>query len=204
MRTITFAAVALIALSASAAADVREVSNFTSIAASDQLRVEISTAGDFAVSVTGSDADRIVTRVEDDMLRIYMRNRPWFGSPRLDATVRITAPSLDRVVAARGASVRAEGVTADVMRLTAAMGGSIRISGTCRELHASAAMGGAIDADAFECETAEVSAAMGGAADVFASQSLDAAASMGGDIDVEGSPAHTNRRATMGGDISLN
>jgi len=101
MRTFALAAIGALALTGAAAAETRALSGFNGVAAADPIRVEIATGSAYAVEVTGGDAARVATQVEGDTLRIFQRNRPWFGGGRrLDASVRITMPEIDAISAA--------------------------------------------------------------------------------------------------------
>src|SRR5690606_35425883 len=104
--------------------------------------------------VTGADADRVITEVDDGTLKIRQRNRPWFGSRQLDATVRVSMPELEELAGARGAEISATGIEANSFDVAAAMGAVVQLSGTCRSLDAAAAMGGDIRAEGLHCETA--------------------------------------------------
>src|SRR5262245_57275605 len=121
-----FLAVALLAagMAGAANAQTRDLTGFTDVHASDRMTVEVTVGDTYSVQVTGSDAERIRTRIVDGhTLRIEDARRPWFGrSPRLDATVLVTAPRIEGVAASRGAE------------LTATM------SGECNDFSAAAAM----------------------------------------------------------------
>lgn len=200
-RFVATTAIALM-LALPAAAETRNLSGFDSVGAQDQIEVIIAVGAPYAVEVTGRDAARVLTEVEDGTLKIRQRNRPWFGSQNLDATVRISMPELESLAAARGAEVSATGVSAQHFEVAAAMGAEVRVSGTCRSLDAAAAMGGSIRADQLICETADVAAAMGGDARVYASQTYEGAASMGGTINVSGDGASRGSSTAMGGTIN--
>ncbi|MBN8608346.1 MAG: DUF2807 domain-containing protein [Caulobacterales bacterium] len=202
MRLMATAAVLALAMAASASAETRNLRGFNSIGASDQMRVEISVGGDYAVEVTGADADRVRTRVEDGALLIDQRNRPWFGSRHLNAVVRVSVPELESIAAARGVEVSARGVESERFDIAAAMGAEVRVSGTCGVLDATAAMGASIRADELQCRVADVSAAMGGSARVYASETYEGSASMGGSIDISGDGASRGRSTAMGGSIN--
>jgi hypothetical protein len=203
MRTVLITCAAFAVMAGAATAETRDVGRFVAVSATDRVPVEIVRGDSYSVEVIGQDASRVRTEIDDGALEIGQRNRSWFGNPaRIDARVRVTTPSIERIAASRGASVRAEDIEADDMSLAAAMGGSIDISGRCRSLSASAAMGGSIDADAFQCVTANISAAMGGDADVYASSAFDASASMGGSISVGGNPTDRDVSTAMGGSVS--
>lgn len=202
MRLVMSAAVATLILASPASAETRHLRGFSSVGAYDQMRVEVTVGGDYAVEVTGADADRVRTRVEDGTLLIDQRNRPWFGNRALDALVRVSLPDLESVAASRGVEVAASGVEADRFEIAAAMGAEVRVLGACGALDATAAMGGSIRADELHCRTADVSAAMGGSARVYASETYEGSASMGGTIDISGDGASRGRSTAMGGTIN--
>ncbi|MGE0742235.1 MAG: DUF2807 domain-containing protein [Hyphomonadaceae bacterium] len=205
-RTFAPALIALAALAAGpAAAETRALSGFDGVAVRDRIEVEVATGQSFRVEVSGPDAARVRTRVEDGTLDISRANRSWFGNNgRIDATVRVTAPAIDSLAAARGAEIRATGIRADDMSLAAAMGGDIRIDGSCRTLDAAVSMGGMVRADEFQCEDADIAASMGGEARVYASRRFEAAASMGGAVNVAGGGARGDVATSMGGLVSQN
>jgi hypothetical protein len=215
---------AVLVLSAPAAAETRSLSGFTSVNVADRVTVEIISGQAYSVEVTGSDAHRVRTRLEGRTLRITDANRPWLGEgPKLDAHIRITAPTISGVSAARGADVDATingrcnalevaasmGGEADVaatgcatVDASAAMGGIMTLAGSCRAMSASASMGGLIRAESMQCETVDASASMGGDVRAFASRSYDASAAMGGAINVAGNPASRDVSTSLGGEVS--
>jgi hypothetical protein len=213
-------------LAAPAAADTRDLSGFSGVNASGRLRVEVSVGPSYSVRVTGTDSDRVVTNVSRGELRIAQRDNSWFGPHRaLDAVVLVTAPRFDALRASRGVELQAEGpinaselalsavqgaalhvsgVNADELDIRASQGGAVEAAGECGAVRASASMGGVLDAEDVDCARAYVSASMGGVVQVHARDLVEANASMGGSIDVSGSPAQNNSRSLMGGAISLN
>lgn len=198
------AAASVLLLGAAASAETRNLSGFEGVRAEGRFDVSVTVGGQYSVTITGPDADRLRTEIDDGVLKIETRNRPWFGEePRINADVVITTPRLNSLVSARGADLEATNVNADSFSMVAAMGGEVRAAGTCQSLDATAAMGGSLNATELHCASADVSAAMGGEARVFASQNLDASASMGGSVRVDGAPAHTDISTSMGGGVSL-
>lgn len=202
MKRLITPALAVLFIIGAAHAETRSHRGFDSVSATDQIRVELTAGGAYEVEVTGRDADRVETVVDDDTLKIRMRNRPWFRSQRLDAAVRVSMPEIESVAAARGVELRASNVNADSFEIAASMGAEVEISGRCRSLDASASMGAVIRADALQCETADVSASMGGTARVYASESYDGSASMGGTINISGDGASRGHATAMGGTIN--
>ncbi len=213
-----------LASASAAAADVRTLSGFTAIDAEDRLTVTVSVGDRHAVEVTGSDADRVRTRVDGRTLYIEDARRPWFGrSPRLDAHVQVTAPAVDALSAARGAqltadladhpctdlivgasmggSVNVAGARCNTVSSSASMGGDLRIAGACHRHDVSASMGAYVRSDDLQCETVDASASMGGDIRAFASRSYDATASMGGSINVAGGAGGRDISTSMGGSV---
>lgn len=223
MKHLIAPAIALV-LILPAAAENRSLSGFQAVDAEDRVTVTITVGEAYAVEVTGSDAGRIRTRVDGRTLYIEDARRPLFGrSPRLDAHVRITAPALESVSAARGAQLTAnltggrcdefnaaasmggstavENAQCDSLSTAASMGGEVRISGACRMHDVSASMGGYVRANDMHCTTVDASASMGGEINAHATQSYEASASMGGSVDVAGGGSATDTSSMMGGSI---
>ena len=213
-----------VALAGPAAAETRSLSGFQAVDAEDRLTVTIAVGDAYIVDVTGSDADRIRTRVDGRTLYIEDERRPFFGrSPRLDAHVRVTMPAVKGVSASRGAELTAnltggtcdefsaaaamggsasvENAQCDDVSSSAAMGGEVRISGSCRTHDVSASMGGYVRARDMQCATVDASASMGGDINAYANQSYDASASMGGSIDVAGGASASDTSSIMGGSV---
>jgi hypothetical protein len=205
MNKLIAPALIALALAAPAAAETRNLRDFDSVSASDRVEVEVVQGDHFAVEVTGPDADRVTTIVDDRDLRIRQRSRTWFGNvPRVDARVRVVMPNIEGLAAARGAELRATNINARELSLAAAMGGALSVTGACTTLDAAASMGGAIDAEGLQCRDADIAASMGGAVEVYASGRFDAAASMGGDVEVAGGGQRGDIATSMGGSVSQN
>jgi hypothetical protein len=226
MRHFLAAALLAGAFAGIAYAETRSLSGFTHVNAADRITVDVAVGETFSVEVTGADAERVRTRIDGRTLRISDANRPWFGrSPRIDATVRVTAPRIEGVAASRGAqltaalsgecddlsasaamggSARVSGVACRSVDASAAMGGELELAGSCEALSVSAAMGGAVGADQLQCRTVDASAAMGGMIDAYASERYDASAAMGGAISFSGDAGRGETSAAMGGSISQN
>lgn len=205
MRTLFFAGAALLAATGLANAEVRNVTNFTGVSAADRIRVEVALGEHYRVDVTGSDADKVTTRVEDGTLIVRRTHRPfWGGTPPIDATVRVTMPAVENLASSRGAELNAANVSAENMSLAAAMGGELSVTGSCTSLDAAVSMGGSIRAQGLECRDANIAASMGGDARVFASNRYDASASMGGSINVSGGGRSGDIATSMGGSVDGN
>ena len=205
MRSTLITAAALAALLGSAQAETRNLTNFTGVSAADRIHVEVATGDSYRVEVTGADADKVTTRIDNGTLVIRRTHRPlWGGTPPMDAMVRVTLPHVANLASSRGAELTATNVNADSMALAASMGGELNVSGTCGTLDAAVSMGGSIRAQDFQCQNANIAASMGGDARVFASNSFDAAASMGGSVNVAGGGRGDDIATSMGGSVERN
>ncbi len=205
MKNLLAPAILALTLATPAAAETRDLSGFTGVSAADRVRVEVSEGPRYSVEITGRDAGRVRTRVEDNTLRISQANRPWFGrTPRLDAVVRVTAPNIDDLAASRGAELHAENLQADDLSVAVAMGAELWVSGTCDDLDASASMGAIIHANNMACSTADISASMGAEAEVNAASTFDASASMGAVVNVSGGATRGDVSTSMGAEVSQN
>ncbi|MEZ5996739.1 MAG: head GIN domain-containing protein [Hyphomonadaceae bacterium] len=222
MRELMIASIALAAMAAPAAAETRELSGFDEVAISGRYTADVSVGPSYSVQVEGPDAARIRTRIENGALKVEPMNRAWFHERRYNVTVHVTAPRLEGVSAARGASVGASGggecgnfsanaamgaeltvrdLHCDLVDASAAMGAELTLAGVCGALDVSAAMGADVDARQLRCETVDASAAMGADVDAFALDRYDASASMGADISVAGGGRQSGRSTTMGGSV---
>lgn len=194
----------VLALAGSASADTRALSGFTAVKALDHITVEVRRGSQYSIEVTGPQADRIVTSLDENgALKINERNRPWFGPDRrINALVRVTMPTVTDLAAAKGATLTAYDIEGEDVSLVAAMGAELTINGSCHAVDATAAMGGVVRADNFHCLTADISAAMGGDVRVFATNTFDATAAMGGNVHISGG-GHGDTTAAMGGSIEI-
>jgi hypothetical protein len=202
MRTFLIAGAALVALTGAAGGETRSLSGFTSVSAADRIRVQVTVGEGYRVEVSGADADKVATRVDEGRLFIRRRHRPFWGAtPRMDANVRVTMPAVEGLSSSRGAELSATGINAGSLSLAAAMGGELRAAGECTALDAAASMGGVIDADELHCQHADIAASMGGEARVYASNRYDVAASMGGSVSVAGGGETGDISLSMGGSL---
>jgi len=178
-----FAATAVLGLvlAGAASAEPRQVSGFTGVDASSGAEVEITIGQAYSVDVSGPGAQRIITEVQGNVLRVHPQ-QTWGFSVRRRALVRITMPSLNSLGASSGAQVRAEGVRAADISLDASSGGDLTIAGTCRSVTADASSGAHLNAAHLVCERGTVDASSGGRADVNVNGNLDVDASSGGNV----------------------
>lgn len=204
MKYLIAPALVALALVGAAQAETRNLSGFDGVGASDKIEVYVTQGEAFRVEVSGRDAARVRTEVNNgNVLEISSRSRTWWGGTRdLDATVRVTMPTIENLAAARGASLRATNIRAGNLDLAAAMGAELEVSGTCSRVDISAAMGASVDAEHLICGEADVSASMGADIELNATQGFDASASMGASITNSGAGAARDVSASMGASVN--
>ncbi|NVJ88978.1 MAG: DUF2807 domain-containing protein [Flavobacteriaceae bacterium] len=163
--------------------------------------------------------DIIITEVVDGTLKIYAEQNIWQAKAR---KVYVTVKTIESLVATSGADVYANDVIqADVFKISATSGADIRInveantvetsstsgsdiaiSGTTKNHTSKATSGASIDAYDLKSENVNVNVTSGADINIYASESISAKASSGGDIDFKGNPKQVNKKSSSGGSIS--
>jgi hypothetical protein len=234
LQSITMFAAAASLLSPAALAETRnfDLPAFDEIHVSSGIKAEIVVGGDQSVVVEAEDDDdfdELEISVRNGKLRIGLERsffeslRDWFSEgPKL--TSRISVPALTELEASSGADVDAKGMSGQYLVVGASSGARLAIdevngedvsasassgarldaSGTCGRIDASVSSGGRLNLARLECEDVSVDASSGGQAEVFASASVDAEASSGGNVDVAGGPNDIEIDTSSGGDIDIN
>lgn len=108
-----------------------------------------------------------------------------------------------RVSSSSGANVDLRQISYEAVSLSASSGADIEAAGTCISVRGNVSSGADIDARALECKDARANASSGGDLSFFASQSLEANASSGGQVDVVGNPQHIDVSTSSGGDVNI-
>ncbi len=225
------ASTVLLAAPVTASAETREfdLSEFNRIEISTGINAIVEIGGDFSVRAE-TDNTKIL---EDLRIEVRGRKLiadldigfldSLLGKNR-DVTVYITLPDLTEVegnagadvlvsgsygpelfaAASSGASLLIDGLTSERVDLDASSGASLRVSGECINLRVEASSGGSVNASKLTCEIVKAEASSGGSATVFATGSIDADASSGGGIDVNGGPTRIEVDESSGGDVDFN
>ena len=102
-----------------------------------------------------------------------------------------------------GADARID-VNAETVNSSSSSGADLRIKGTANYYTAKATSGSSIRAYSLKSKNATVKVNSGANIDVYVTESLDAKASSGGDIDFRGNPKKVDKRKSSGGSISSN
>ncbi len=173
------------------------------------------------VEADNRDMDRVVTDVEGDVLKIFMRSNVRWVRTR-SVKVHLTMPEITSLSVSGGADLRSTAtintqqlsvdcsggadaylsVIASDVELSASGGADIDIKGEATTLNASASGGADIDAKNLKAQKAVVEASGGADISVYASEEIKAHASGGSDIDYYGSPAIKAISKSGGGDVT--
>jgi hypothetical protein len=201
---------------AQADTDRRSVEEFTEVAVSSGIRLDIRQGADFLVEVEADDTDDIVTEVVGDTLRIY-RDTGWnwysfgligFFMDDGELKASVTLPRLTRIRSSGGADVRGEGsFTGENLELRSSGGSNItldlnyetldargsggsrmHLSGTANHGILTSSGGSRQNNEDLAIKDAELRSSGGSTLNVGVVEELQARASGGSDIRYEGEP----------------
>lgn len=195
--------------------------DFTKIKVSTGLDLYLSQGSSNQVTVKADEnlQDIIITEVKGGVLKIYSDKSIWRAKARkVYVTVQdlegITATSGSDVYtketlkvnditisATSGADIRME-IDANSVESSATSGADIEISGIAINHTSRATSGASIEAYQLHSKNVTVKVSSGADINIYASESINAKASSGGDIDYKGSPKLVNKKSSSGGDIS--
>ena len=199
----------------------RNVSNFHAIKTSGSIDVTINT-GDYSVVVQDDEnlLPYIITEVKDGVLEIYFKNA--FSISNSDATVFVTAPSLDKISGSGSSDIKSNGtlkntdgiefvlsgsggleanVDAPSIKVTVTGSGDIELTGKTKNFECKVSGSGDVQCGNLQSENCAISVSGSANALVFASVHLVARASGSGDIIYRGNLAspeiHTSGSGTV-------
>ncbi len=199
----------------------RQVGNFTGIAASNAIDVEVTigTATEVRVEADDNIIKDIVTDVSGGVLHVKIENMVNLNNTHVK--VFITTPGLKSIGASSSADVKVAGVIkydgkisfdasssgdieaevdAPEVSAEASSSGSVTLSGRTKIFRAEASSSGDIKSAQLLTENTTASANSGGSTDVHASVTLNADASSGGNITYHGAAA-VKKDESSGGSV---
>ncbi len=170
------------------------------------------------ISVTGTDAENVITEVSGSELKVHMRSGNYH---HVEATVKVTYSELKGISISSAAKVTADDpVSADKMEIdvsSAAKGninlnvksleadissaGNLIVKGSTLKQEVEVSSAGGYDGENLQCDEAEVSVSSAGHARLQATKYLDAEASSGGSIRYSGNPAKEYTTENSGGSV---
>lgn len=202
-------------------ADRSTSQKFTKIKVSTGLDLYLSQGTKNKVTLEADENlhDIIITEVNDGVLKIYSEKNIWQAKAR---KVYLTVKNLEGLTATSGSDVYTEDILkvetikvsatsgadirialdADTVETSATSGSDIRISGTANNHTSRANSGASIEAYKLISKNATVNVSSGADINIYASESINAKASSGGDIDFKGNPREINKKSSSGGSVS--
>lgn len=227
MRVLALAACAVL-LPAAAGAATRsfEVDAFDKVSVASGIDVDI-VAGSMRSVVAetrADDFDDLRVEVRGNELRISRPARFWsWWRRRPDYQVRVVMPQLRSLDVSSGAEVTVKGafsgdfavesssgsevdvaqMQGGTVRARSSSGSELRLAGSCQSLDADSSSGSDLDAGGMMCGSVTVEASSGSSARVAATRELNARASSGADVKVNGAPAMVKVSESSGGNVDV-
>jgi len=201
--------------------ETRQVNPFTGVDASAGINVYLFQGNEEKVVVEADEniKDLIVTRVEGDVLKCYVKGsilsskkmnvyvnfktlnkiNASSGSDVFGETV-INAERLDLDVSS-GAEMKVE-VNATHIKCNASSGSDAIVKGTASSFKAEASSGSDINAENLTVKSCDASASSAGEIKITVTEQITADASSGGDVRYYGNPKNERINESSGGDVS--
>jgi len=237
MRTIKLIALLLavgaifqsVALQAARSIDgrqARQLSGFHGISVSSGIDLYLTQKNveEVFVEAKSDDYDKIITKVEDGILKIYIKDKSWphMGWNMNPRKVYVSFKILDKLEASAGSDVNSQSVLkldkldlnvssgsdvkleldASQLRVDSSSGSDVSLSGKAAVAEVSASSGSDISAGDLETKKCTASVSSGSDISIRVTEELDANASSGGDISYSGNPKVKNIRKSSGGDVN--
>lgn len=195
--------------------------DFTKIRVSNGLELHLFQGSKNKISVETDEnlQEIIITEVKDGVLKIYAEKNIWKSKAR---KVYVTFKSLESLTATSGSDVYTKetikvdnieisttsgadinmSIDANSIETSATSGSDIEVSGTANNHTTRATSGASIEAYQLRSKNVTAKVTSGADINVYASESINARATSGGDIDYRGNPKNVDKKESSGGDIS--
>ena len=204
--------------------ETRTAKNFNAIKVSTGIDLYLLMGNSEEVKIVADEdiIDRIITKVEDGTLHIYMKNSNFFNwGFNKSRKAYVSVKELEKLHASSGSDVFSEntlqGETLEIkassgsdvkldviyknLSIDASSGSDAKITGKAKTFEAEASSGSDIVAGNLECVICKVKASSGSDATVNVSDELYARVSSGADVRYYGNPAVKNIDESSGGDV---
>lgn len=223
--TVFIQATALQANQTSNSRQTRQVTAFHGVSVSSGIDLYLTQKNieEIVVEADADELDKIITKVEDGILKIYIKEQSWFNMnwKKDPVKVFVSFKTLDKLEASAGSDINAEGVLKlDKLNMDASSGSDIKLELEANELNVESSSGSDIslkgkasimqanassgsDINAGELQTKKCTASVSSGSDiqVYVIDELDANASSGGDITYSGNPKTKDINESSGGDV---
>ncbi len=223
---VIFQSTSLLAARANDGRQTRQVSGFHGISVSSGIDLFLTQKNveEVVVEATSDDMDKIITNVEDGILKIYMKDKTWphIGWNKESRKVYVSFKNLDKLHASAGSDVNSQSALkldkldldvssgSDVkleldvneLRVETSSGSDVSLNGKAAVAEVSASSGSDITAGDLEIKKCSAHASSGSDIRIKVTEELNADASSGGDINYSGNPKVKNIRKSSGGDVN--
>jgi hypothetical protein len=236
MRKIIFALLGSLILSTGIAqnkivndphAQARSVKDFHAIKVATGIHLYLTQGNEEAAAVSAStteERDRIITKVENGVLKIYYDYDHWtfHDDKHKNLKAYVSCKTLDALAASSGARVEVDGtlksgnlqmdfssgadfkgnVTVTELNVDQGSGAISTISGAAASLKVAASSGSSLNAFDLQADQCEARASSGASVDISVNKMLSASAHSGGNISYKGSGVISNIHTGSGGSVS--
>ena len=223
--TFYFQGTNLLATQVNSDRQARQISGFHGVSVSSGIDLYLmqKDVEEVFVEAKSDELDKILTIVEEGILKIYIKEKSFFVLNWNTSTrkVYVSFKTLSKLRASAGSDVFSQSVLKlDKLDLQASSGSDIKLELEANELNVETSSGSDIslkgkatviqadassgsDINAFELETKKCTASVSSGSDieVNVTEELDANASSGGDIEFTGNPKSKNFHESSGGDV---
>ena len=171
------------------------------------------------VVITGDDIEDVVVINKNGVLKIRMKTDKIFNGDRTFVSVYYTNLNVidgnegayitsNELIEQNQIELRAQegahlkiGLDVDMVQIKAVSGGIVETRGKAVSQDITLNTGGIYEGKSFETSNTTVNIKAAGEADVFASKTVDARVTAGGDIFIYGNPESVKEKTTLGGRI---
>lgn len=203
----------------------RQITGFHGVSVSSGIDLYLTQKNveEVFIEADSDDLDKIITKVEGGILKIYVKEKSWFNMDwnHQSRKAYVSFTTLDKLDASAGSDVNSEGVLklneldmdassgsdikieleAEKLIVESSSGSDIQVKGKVNVLQASASSGSDIDASELQSKKCNASVSSGSDMRVNVTEELDANASSGGDISYSGNPKSKDINESSGGDV---
>jgi len=205
---------------------VRQLSVFHGISVSSGIDLSLTQKNveEVIVEANSEDLDKIITKVEDGILKIYIKDKSWLGLNwnKERRKVYVSFKTLDKLVVSAGSDVNSASVLkldkldldvssgsdvkleldANHLRVNSSSGSDVSLNGKVEVAEITASSGSDITAGDLETKKCSANVSSGSDISIKVTEELKADASSGGDINYSGNPKVKNIKKSSGGDIN--
>lgn len=170
----------------------------------DTLTLDASSSADLIISGHANSVSIDASSSSDVEADGLVANRLTIdASSSADVEAQASSDQQVLISASSSADVELELTGTAEVELEASSSSDLELSGTCGQISIVASSSTDIEARDLTCSTATIKASSSADVNLSVTESVEATASSGGDINVYGNPAQRNVRESSGGDVSF-